>query len=550
MTAAERRTTPLFPQEIERIYMIGVCGTGMGSLAGMLRVAGYEVMGSDQNTYPPMSDLLASQGIEILKGWDAQNLLRLETPPDLVVVGNVCRVDNPEVLAALELGIVSVSFPETLRELFLLKSKKRVVISGTHGKTTTSSLVAWFLEHAGYDPSFMIGGVAGNFGSNYKLGQGDIFVVEGDEYDSAYFDKVPKFWHYAPNTLAITNIEYDHADIYKNVEEIIEVFERLVEMLPPTGRIWANLKDANIRRVVKSAACSVHGFGVGTGVELKAQNLKFVEGGGATFDVQRSATRLGTLESPLPGTHNVYNVLTALGVGLSLGLRFESMAEALAAFKGVKKRQELIDVVDGITIYDDFAHHPTAVRETVRAIRDRHPTSRLWGIFEAKSNTSRRAVFQADYPIALAGCDQVILSAPWKQDSLPSSDLIDLDKVVADLQAGGTEAWLIPSVDDIVAALLEQLEAGDVVLGLSGSAFGGLHRKLAAALHQRPKEPVAAVAKPETPAKPHRRPASEFAPRPRRTSRRRRTPLQPKPRGRRPQRPQASRRRGRKPVVR
>lgn len=545
MTAAERRPTPQFPKKIERIYMIGVCGTGMGSLAGMLRTIGYEVMGSDQNAYPPMSDLLAEQGIEIRKGWDAQNLLGLEIKPDLVVVGNVCRVDNPEVLAALELGLVSVSFPETLRELFLLKSKQRVVISGTHGKTTTSSLVAWFLEHAGHDPSFMIGGVAGNFGSNYKIGKGDIFVVEGDEYDSAYFDKVPKFWHYAPNTLAITNVEYDHADIYKNLEEIVEVFERLVEMLPPTGRIWANLKDANIRRVVKSAACSVHGFGVGTGVELKAQNLRFVEGGGAFFDVQRSATRLGTLESPLVGTHNIYNVLTALGVGLSFGLRFDQMAEALRTFKGVKKRQELIDTVDGIAIYDDFAHHPTAVRETVKAIRDRHPTARLWGIFEAKSNTSRRAVFQDDYPVALAGCDRVILSAPWKQDSLPSSDLIDLDRVVKDIEKTGTTARLIPGVDDIVATLVEELEPGDVVLGLSGSAFGGLHRKLAAALRQR-QPAVAEVATPEAPAPVRRKPAiRETLPRRRVNVRRGRKPLGATKRGRR-----ASGRRGRGRVAR
>jgi len=492
MTAPRRRQAPPLPSEIERIFLIGVCGTGMGSLAGMLQLQGYEVLGSDKNAYPPMSDWLAERGIEIRPGWDADNIHALDPPPDLVVVGNVCRPDNPEALAAIEEGLVCLSFPEVLRELFLAEKAQRIVVTGTHGKTTTSAMIAWILESAGHAPSFMIGGITGNFGSNYKLDEGP-FVIEGDEYDSAYFDKVPKFWHYEPTTLVINNIEFDHADIYPDLEEIVGVFEKLVREMPADGVIIAHVDEPNVSAVLEEAPCAVRSLRVDPdaadrgGSGLAARGVELVSDGGARFDVWRDGEMLGSLDSPLPGLHNVKNLLAATGVALELGLDLDEVQRAIAGFESVRKRQELVGTVDGVAVYDDFAHHPTAVRETVRAIRSRHPDARLWGVFEAKSNTSRRAVFQDDYVDALRGCDRVILSRPWRDDpNLGPEQLIDLDKVVSDLAAGGTPATLIGDVDAIVDHVSPRLRDGDVVLGMSGSSFGGLHHKLLERLQMRP----------------------------------------------------------------
>lgn len=500
MTAEARRQTPPLPTSIASVYLIGICGTGMGSLAGMLHEQGLRVLGSDRGIYPPMSTFLESRGITILPGWDGANLERLAaagSAPDLVVVGNVCRRDNPEVAAAAALGIASLSLPEVLRELFLRRVPQRVVVSGTHGKTTTSSMIAWLLEHAGRAPSFMIGGITGNFGRNFKVDSGAEFVVEGDEYDSAFFDKVPKFWHYEPTTLVINNIEYDHADIYGSLDEILFVFRRLAETMPCEGTIWANLDDANVRGVIASASCRVRGLQVVAAeadaqpeahpqAEMVARAVELLPEGGARFEVWQGSARLGVLESPVPGLHNVYNALSAASVALGLGIPFDTVASGLSTFRSVRKRQELVGEADGVLVYDDFAHHPTAVRETVGAIARRHPGRRLWGVFEAKSNTSRRAVFQDDYVTALVGCDEVILSAPWrKDDDLPPEKLIDLARVASELRAQGTPARLVPEVDAVVALLAAEVQPGDVVLGMSGSAFGGLHRKLLDALEAR-----------------------------------------------------------------
>ena len=347
--------------------------------------------------------------------------------------------------------------------------------------------MASILASAQRDPSIFIGGEVLAYGCGGHLGGGDDFVVEGDEYDTAWFDKVPKFWHYAPTHLAINNIEFDHADIYANLEEIIGVFVALVESMPKSGVIVYNADSANVCRVVAHAPCKAIGYSLdgadGSKAKYVSQSVSFHDGG-VSFSIVDVSSQCQPIdvESHLTGRHNVYNLTCAAILARELGVDDAAILAGIAQYAGVKKRQEWIGAVDGIDVYDDFAHHPTAVRETVRAIRARYPERRIWGIFEMKSNTSRRAIFQHEYPEALAECDEVILSAPWKKDDLPPEMLIDIPRVAADLNARGVHARLIASVDDIVEVLSHELKSGDVVLGMSGSAFGDLHHKLLRAL--------------------------------------------------------------------
>lgn len=487
MTAEHKRACPTIPEHVKRFHLLGCCGTGMGALGVLLCESGYEVSGSDVGFYPPMSDILAHSGIRTMQGWEASHLDGLDPQDTIVVVGNFCRRTNEECQAALSRGFTALSQPETLYHFYLKRHLRRVVVSGTHGKTTTSSLIASILSSAGRDPSVFIGGQVMAYGCGAHLGSGGDFVVEGDEYDTAWFDKVPKFWHYAPTHLCINNIEFDHADIYENIEEIEQVFVRLVESMPTDGCIVYNADDARVRGVVASARCRAIGFSLENQetAAYNVENVTFYEGGIRFEMVECSTRRRVLLTSPLTGRHNAYNAAMAAIMSHELGVSDEDILGGLGAYQGVKKRQELIGIADGVTIYDDFAHHPTAVRETVRAIRARHPSSRLWGIFEMKSNTSRRSIFQEAYPEALSECDEVILSAPWKKDDLPPEMLINIPKVVEALNANGISARLIADVDDIVSALVSETKSGDVVLGMSGSAFGGLHRKVWSGLKQR-----------------------------------------------------------------
>ena len=479
MTAPEKRTCPEFISSPKRFHLLGCCGTGMGALGVLLCEAGYEVSGSDTGFYPPMSDILKRSGIRTMEGWEPSHLDGLDPKDTIVVVGNVCRRTNEECIAAMERGFVTLSQPETLYHFFLKQRKNRIVISGTHGKTTTSSLTASIFAQAGRDPSVFIGGEVLAYGCGAHHGTGNDFIIEGDEYDTAWFDKVPKFWHYAPTILCINNIEFDHADIYQNLEEIIGVFEKLVRDMGPAGIVCYNADNENVRRVVKSASCRCVSFSLEGHGEFIAENVE-MKNGGVSLDIINVEENelVAHIDSPMTGIHNAYNLTAASVISMMLGVSREDIEKGLAGYRGVKKRQELIGPAKGVTIYDDFAHHPTAVRETVRAIRARHPHNRIWGIFEMKSNASRRAVFQHEYPVALAECDEVILSAPWKKDDLPPEQLINIPKVVEDLNASGVHAQLIAEVDGIVDFLAENCREGDIVLGMSGSAFGGLHRKL------------------------------------------------------------------------
>ncbi|MGI5830379.1 MAG: UDP-N-acetylmuramate--L-alanine ligase [Bradymonadia bacterium] len=487
MTAERKRELPDYVANPRGFHLIGVCGTGMGSLAVMLKRSGYAVSGSDTGFYAPMSEILQRNAIACFEGWSGRHLDALDAARDIVVVGNVCRRDNPEAVAALERGFACLSLPEVLYLFYLKDARKRVCIAGTHGKTTTSSITTAILEACGKAPSFFIGGEVLAYGTGARKGDLEYFVIEGDEYDSAYFDKVPKFWHYAPNVLCINNIEYDHADIYDSVQEIVDVFKKLVAMLPRDALIVYNSDDARVVDVLGEANCASFGFSVkNADARFYAENIEYLEGGGVSFDVYDSGAKIIRLHSPnLSGVHNVYNLLAAYAMAVCEGLEPSEISEAIRAFRGVRKRQELIADVGGVRIYDDFAHHPTAVRETVTALRRMFPERKLWAVFEIKSNTSRRAIFQADYPEALREADEIILSAPWRKDNLPPEQLISVPKIVDDLREMGCSAQLLPTVSQIVEYLSLHCAPGDIVLAMSGSSFDGLHHRLAASLQSR-----------------------------------------------------------------
>ncbi len=477
MTAENRRAFPKLPDNIQKIHIIGIAGTAMGSLAAMLKSKGFDVKGSDKMAYPPMSTWLEDQGIDIMIGYDEKNL---DWNPDLVVVGNVCRSSYADAITMRERGIAHLSFPEALCHFFMRKGNN-IVVTGTHGKTTTTSLIAWCLFHANCDPSFFVGGITGNFESNFRLGS-DLFVVEGDEYDTAYFDKVPKFWHYSPYRATINNIEFDHADIYPDLDAVKHVFQRMVQLIPEDGTLWVNGDDANALEVSEKRDCVRYTFGLGENNHLRATNIKYGET--ISCDVNFMEKDLGRFELPMVGEFNLRNMLGAIGICLDEGIDLEVVKEGLKKFKSVKKRQELIADVKGIKIFDDFAHHPTAVEATLAAMRKRFPNNKIWGIFEAKSNTSRRAVFQDDYPRALSLADQVVISKPWsKDDDLPPEKLLSISKLVDDISNTNTPIELIEHVDDIAAFVAKNAKAGDIVVGLSGSSFGGLHQKIADAIN-------------------------------------------------------------------
>lgn len=472
---------PVNLSKIRKIHLMAICGTGMGAFAGMLQAHGYEVRGSDEGAYPPMSERLAAWGIPIMEGFGPQNL---DWGPDLVIVGNVIRRVNPEATAMRERAIPHMSFPEALSALFL-GSRHPVVVTGTHGKTTTTSLTAWLLAHAKLEPSFLIGGIPSNFGRSFHLGEGEPFVIEGDEYDTAYFDKGPKFLHYRPQTAILTSIEYDHADIYRDLDHVISAFEGFVAIVPPDGALLVCGEHELPVRVARGCHGAVETYGVDGDFDWVARGAR-PDGSGWRFVLEHRGEALGELWSPMAGRHNVQNAVAALAACHRLGVPFATLAEGLGLFEGVIKRQEVKGEEDGVLVIDDYAHHPTAVAVTIAAIRARYPERPLWALFEAESNTSRRRFFQEEYPVALGAADHVVLSKPLKKwDKLAPEDQIDCEKIVDDLRARGVDARHIPEFDDIVTWVAEHARPGDVVLGMSGRNFGGLHVKLLAALRRR-----------------------------------------------------------------
>jgi UDP-N-acetylmuramate: L-alanyl-gamma-D-glutamyl-meso-diaminopimelate ligase len=462
-----------------RIHLIGICGTAMATLAALLKSRGYDVRGSDQNVYPPMSDFLKEQGITTLQGYRAD---QITADIDMVVVGNAISRGNAELEEVLNRKIRYCSLPEAVRDQFLWGARS-VVIAGTHGKTTTTSLTGWLLAHGGADPNVFIGGIAENFESSYRIGGGREFVIEGDEYDSAFFDKTAKFLKYLPDIAVVNNIEFDHADIYPDLAAIRLAFQRFVNLIPRRGLLLLGADNAEAAALRERAHCRVETFGVSDGVDWQAHNLR-VDGTSTTFSVRRRSEPIGTFELPLLGTFNVRNALAALAVGAAVGLNTDTMAAGLRAFKGVRRRMELRGTAAGVSVYDDFAHHPTAIAETLAGVRTAFPNRRLWAIFEPRSATSCRRIFQADFARALAAADTVVLPAVFRS-ALPEDQRLSADQLIADLETAGVDARFIPQVDEIVATVAKEARDGDLVVIMSNGGFDDIHRKLLAALETR-----------------------------------------------------------------
>jgi UDP-N-acetylmuramate: L-alanyl-gamma-D-glutamyl-meso-diaminopimelate ligase len=464
---------------MQRIHLIGVCGTAMATLAALLKRKGHDVRGSDQNVYPPMSDFLAAEGIRIMTGYREDHVT---ADIDLVVVGNAISRGNPELETVLERKIRYCSLPEAIRDQFLWGARS-IVIAGTHGKTTTTSLTGWLLTHGNLDPTVLVGGIAlnlGEGGSSYRIGRGRDFVIEGDEYDSAFFDKTAKFLKYLPDVAVINNIEFDHADIYADLDAVLLAFRRLVALVPRNGVLLLGADSEHALALQPKAVSPVETFGLSDGASWQAHDLD-TRDGLTHFNVRRRGEPFGRFASPLLGTHNVRNALAAIAVGARAGLSAGTLAEGLRAFRGIKRRLETVGVSRGVTVLDDFAHHPTAVHETLAALRSGYPGRRIWAVFEPRSASSCRRVFQDDFARAFAGADQVVVAQVFRS-SLPEDQRLSAEQLVSDLQARGQRARYVPEVDDIVRTIVDEHREGDLVVIMSNGGFGGIHSRLLTAL--------------------------------------------------------------------
>src|SRR6266403_1572129 len=423
----------------KHIHLIGICGTAMASLAGMLQERGFRVTGSDAAAYPPMSTFLESLGVSVAQPFAETNLDPL---PDLVVVGNALSRGNVELERVLDERIPFCSLPQILHDEFLV-GKEVLVVAGTHGKTTTTSMLAWIFETAGLQPSFLIGGIAENFGRSFGLGDGKHFILEGDEYDTAFFDKGPKFLHYFPDSVILTSVEFDHADIYKDLDAVETAFKRLVNLIPRRGRIIAFDEGDSVERSISRAVCPVERYGTTDRATWQITDLR-LDPGTTTWSVLRNGAPWAKLNFPLAGEYNVWNATAAAALAANYGISPEVIARALKTFKSVKRRLEVRAQVNGITIIDDFAHHPTAIAGTLKALQARYPGSRLWAILEPRSNTLRRNVFQSELARSLAVADEVVVANVFKSESIPEGERMDVSALVAEVQKQGRRARIVP----------------------------------------------------------------------------------------------------------
>jgi len=461
------------PSQIRHVHLMGICGTGMASLAGMLKDRGFRVTGSDQNVYPPMSTYLESLSIPILQGYLASNL---HAPPDLVIVGNVITKFNPEAVELARRRIPYLSMPQAL-QAFALKGKKSIVISGTHGKTTTTALVSWLLESAGLDPGFLVGGIPGNFETGFRQGKGPYFVIEGDEYDTAFFDKGPKFLHYSPWVVLLTSIEFDHADIYRDLEHVRDSFRKLLHLLPPQGRLIANKDDPLVVAESGEAPCPVIFYGLKDGADWSARNIS-VQHRETRLEALKNHNEVLAIATPLYGKHNVSNLLSAVALADFLDIDPALVLKALASFRGVKRRQEIKGEKKGVLVLDDFAHHPTAVRETIRAVREKYKGRRLITAFEPRSNSSRRNIFQHDYASSFDQADLILVPEPPMMEKIPRDQRFSSGQLVEDLQKRGLDARYFPETSLLLEEILSISRKGDVVLIMSNGAFDNLAVRL------------------------------------------------------------------------
>lgn len=463
----------IIPEAVKTVHLIGVCGTAMGALACMLREMGLWVTGSDQNVYPPMSTFLKEKGITLKPGFSKANLF---PAPDLVVVGNAITASNPEAAALRETEIPFCSMPQAVNR-FLVPGKNALVVTGTHGKTTTASLLAHVLFETGLDPSFLIGGIVKNFQSNYRLGNGNWVVLEGDEYDTAYFDKRPKFLHYAPHVAILTSIEFDHADIFADFAHVRRAFSDFVSRLSPETLLVACAEDPEVMRLADARGKGVRTYGRNEGARLRLGTIR-PDGMKTVFEPLNNGETLGLWEIPLAGKHNLLNTLAVLATAAYLGIPGAAVKSALLTFQGIKRRQEIRGVKNGILIMDDFAHHPTAVRETVAAVKGRFGNGRLIAVFEPRTNTSMRNVFQDVYPKAFDGADLICIRNPPLLDKVPEHIRFSSEKLVTDLRALGKDAHYFEETGGIIEFLVKNTVPGDLVLIMSNGGFDNIHERL------------------------------------------------------------------------
>ena len=469
----------------KHIHLSGICGTAMASLAGLLQLQGHRITGSDKAAYPPMSDLLRSLGIPVCEPYSESNL---DPAPDLVVIGNALSRGNPEVERVLDQRIPFTSMAALVREEFL-KGRESLVVAGTHGKTTTTSMLAWIYqvashEDAALEPSFLIGGVAENFSTSFQLRPTRTFIIEGDEYDTAFFDKGPKFLHYFPDAMILTHVEFDHADIYADLEAVKVAFKRLVNLVPRRGLLVAFDGSDNVTECISKAFCRVERYGSKHESDWQIRNLRHADGQ-TQWEVWHNGQLWSELTMQLAGEHNALNATAAAALASGNGITRDVIVTALASFKSVKRRLEVRDVIRGITIIDDFAHHPTAIRETLRALRSVYPDARLWAVLEPRSNTLRRKVLESELVESLRLADRVILAGVYQQQRIPDSERLHPEDIVDLLNTAGTPAELHPDATEIVESIAPKLKSGDVVAILSNGGFDGIYEKLPARLKAR-----------------------------------------------------------------
>jgi len=461
--------------QIRSVHFVGICGTAMASTAAALREKGVAVTGSDQNVYPPMSTFLAERKIEVSPGFAEQNLAH---KPDLVVIGNAISRGNPEAEYVLDHKLAYCSLPELLK-YFFIRGKRSLVVSGTHGKTTTTSLLAWVFEHSGLNPSFLIGGIPSNLGQGARFTQSEWFIIEGDEYDTAFFDKRSKFVHYLPEVAIINNVEFDHADIFPNLEAIKNSFRHFIRIIPRNGLLLGNGDDENLAPLLEVTHCPVKRFGLGEGNAIQAFNIRYGPTA-AEFEIPSFKFHIN-----LVGELNVRNALAVVACAKHCGLKNHQIQAAFDTFKGIKRRMEVRGIAGGVTVIDDFAHHPTAIRETLRALRIKYPHQRLWAVFEPRTNTTRRNVFQSELVASFYDADAVIVAQVARLELLAPEERLNPEKLMADLAAAGKPARYLPDADTIVSQLSQEVQGGEVVVVFSNGGFGDIHRKLLERLSRR-----------------------------------------------------------------
>lgn len=467
-------------EKIEHIHLLAICGTAMGSLAAMLKSLGYKVTGSDMNVYPPMSTFLKDQGIEVYEGFSPSHL---EPEPDLVIVGNAISRGNPEVETVLDRRIHYMSMPEALKTFFI-QDKRSIVVSGTHGKTTTSSLIAWIFDSAEKSPGFLIGGIVQNFNKGFQVGNGETFIVEGDEYDSAFFDKGAKFFHYMPEVLVLNNIEFDHADIFDNLDQIKLAFRRLINLVPRNGLLLAGAEDENVKELMTKAFCSIETFGIENGFYWSARNIRY-KPDQTRFDVFKENKHFASFTIPLSGNHNVRNALAAIGAAHFHKISPTEIQNAFTTYKNVKKRLELKAIIDDIIIYDDFAHHPTAVKTTLEGLKFQYPDRKIWAVYEPRTATAKRKIMEKIYTLSFDYADEVILAPVHLPQKVRDDERLSVENLVSRLKERQIKAHYLKSINEIVNYLIEYAKAHDLIVIMSNGAFGGIHDLLIEGLSNR-----------------------------------------------------------------